>query len=72
MTEREELIADFPDWSIWRSRADGRPGDWYATRRGHRLTQAELVAGACMTVAAETLDELRRELDEQMVRPAAR
>ncbi|MBB2749000.1 UNVERIFIED_ORG: hypothetical protein FHR35_008912 [Microbispora rosea subsp. rosea] len=72
MTELEELVAGFPGWSIWCSQADDRPGDWYATRRGHRLTEAELVAGACMTVAAETLDELRRELDEQMGRSVAR
>ncbi|MCT9932033.1 hypothetical protein N5079_17670 [Planotetraspora sp. A-T 1434] len=71
MTELEELVARFPGWSIWRSRAGDRPGDWYATRRGHRISQAEVVAGVCMTVAAPTLDELGHVLDQQTDRPMA-
>ncbi|MGI5491209.1 hypothetical protein [Microtetraspora malaysiensis] len=72
MTELEELAARFPGWAIWQSRAGDGPGDWYATRRGHRITQAEVMAGVCMTVAAATLDELGRVLDEQADRSMAR
>jgi hypothetical protein len=72
MTELEALTASFPGWSIWRSRTDDGVGDWYATRRAYRLTPVEMDASVCMTVAAGTLEELRRALDEQTERQAER
>ncbi|GAA3127530.1 hypothetical protein GCM10010466_17910 [Planomonospora alba] len=70
MTTLEELALRFPGWAIWRSRTDSGAGDWYATRRAYRISQAEIDAGVCMTVTATTLEALGRVLTEQADRQA--
>lgn len=52
------------DWHIWRSAPtpSGRTA-WYASRR--RLWERDTARGLWPTVAAETLEDLRRELEAQ-------
>jgi hypothetical protein len=49
------LSAGYPAWNIWRSQA----GRWWATRPGRD-------AAAAITIDADTLRELARELACQM------
>jgi hypothetical protein len=50
------LSAGYPAWNIWRSQA----GRWWATRLGRDAD------AAAVTIDADTLQELARELAYQM------
>ncbi|MEV0583026.1 hypothetical protein [Nonomuraea sp. NPDC050310] len=68
MDDLKLLAEGFPNWSIWRARAGDGYGDWYATRKAFRITDAQLDAGLCMTVCAATLDDLAYLLNAQTER----
>lgn len=63
----EQLRNDFGEhWNVWRSTgADGRPGDWWATRRNQVLTTDQMYAGMMHTLAEDTPGDLRATLNAQ-------
>ncbi|MEV4104998.1 hypothetical protein AB0J42_32560 [Nonomuraea sp. NPDC049649] len=61
----QELANQYPNWVIWRGVGETGPGSWYATRRGRRLSHAQLRAGMAQTVAGDDEDALVQELQRQ-------
>jgi len=56
-----ELEAEFPGWHVWRSSA----GRWWATRTGAVLRREDLGTGLVMTVDADDMNALRKQLLSQ-------
>jgi hypothetical protein len=61
----ENASAEWPEWSIGRTRDDhGRPNWWRATRK-RQLTRHEEYQGLAATVFGETAAELQNVLEQQ-------
>lgn len=67
-----DLASDFPGWHIWRGRTEaGTPRGWYASRLGACSSARQGENGLFMTVAGDTAEDLRAQLDLQAEREDA-
>ncbi|MFC0861863.1 hypothetical protein ACFHYQ_06100 [Sphaerimonospora cavernae] len=61
----QELVAQFPEWVIWRSTSETGSGGWCATRRAISLSSEQFVAGMALTVCSDDAPALVTELERQ-------